>query len=92
MGYGLALRLREERFNKSIAAAEKWLKGAEPTMEKREEAKQMFAQYSDAIEDRMEIWSDEWKKPQRMYWWSMKVYNGMLLLTSSEWKKEFIWG
>jgi hypothetical protein len=90
MGYALANRIRNERFEKSVSAAEKWLKGESPSEAKLAEAKEMFARL--AAEYGRDKWTTESTKEKRLYWWGLKVYNGMLILTSSPYRTKFIWG
>ena len=81
--YAMALRIWEDRKNKSIAAATKWLKGEKPTEDKLEESRKMFIQYA---EGRKEPGGNpaDWTKEDRMYWWSRKVYNGMLIILKNK--------
>ena len=86
MGYGIAIRIREDRINRSVEAAEKWLKGAEANEEKLAEAWEMLSRLGEA-ERKIPVTERYGTKESRLAFWALKVYNGMLYKV----EKKLIW-
>lgn len=73
MGYCLAVNIRNDRIAKSLEAYNKYVeRNGVPTEAEMNELRIKFNQ----------------KDQSRLYWWSLKVYNGWLYTT----KKRLIWG
>lgn len=78
MSYILFDEIKKSRTERSLTAAKKWLNGNEPTKEKLEEAKELLQKFD--VVPRIHLTEQQ----SKMYWWSLKVYNGMMILVENK--------